>query len=82
MDRYTRTILTIIALLLGVITFQLTQKPVKVSIWDSTPTYGDYRDAREKKDAMDKFRLSLPVVYVYGGSIEIDNGSPRPRRRR
>jgi len=79
MDRYTKTVLTAIAILLGIIAFQLYTSPVQaISLFgDDGPTYGDMRSARSlegaaRQAAVEKVRNSTPLVYVEGGSVSTD----------
>jgi hypothetical protein len=79
MDRYTKTVLTIIALALVTLNLQLLHPaPVQAGLFDGAPTVGDSRRVREieDKEARSKARSALiariPMVYVWGGSVSVD----------
>lgn len=77
MDRYTKVVLTIIAICLLAISFKMLEpKPVHSGIFSAGPTYGDLLDMRELKgDEKQKERMriirSIPMVRIYG-NVDVD----------
>jgi hypothetical protein len=75
MDNYSKTILTIIAVALCAIAFNLFSRD---SSFSTTPTFGDLialreiKDPKQRKEARLKLRKSLPLVRVQGGYVDAD----------
>jgi hypothetical protein len=69
-DFYTRAVLTVIAIALVVIAFQL--------IFQSTPTRGDFLSLRniENQEArvakLKELKMRIPLVWVEGGEINAE----------
>ena len=72
MDRYTKFILTVIAVLLCLLVIRVWEQPVSaVSVTSKKPTVGDFDDVQKIKDAdrreaaKKRLHRSVPVVKVY-----------------
>ena len=63
--KYIKVILTVIAILLGMINF-------KIWTWQPISTRGDFIALREIKDpdARKKFLKNIPIIWVQGGDID------------
>ena len=77
MDKYTKAVLTVVAISLVVIALKLGQpKDARAGVPSSPPTYGEFlalRDIKDealRKDAYMKLMRSIPVVRVQGGQID------------
>ena len=78
MDRYLKTVLTIIAITLTAIAVRLWEpQPAQAAMFESAPTVGDMidvdkiTDATQKNDAALKLMRRIPLVRVHG-SVSID----------
>lgn len=75
MDNYSKAILTIIAVALCAIAFNLFTRDNSFS---TTPTFGDFialreiKDPEQRKEAGLKLIKSLPLVRVQGGHVNAD----------
>ena len=67
-DFYTRAVLTVIAIALTAIAYQL--------IFQTTPTRGDFFDLRKienqeaRSEKLRELRMRIPLVWVEGGEID------------
>ena len=77
MDRYTKFVLTVIAVSLSVIAFKsLRPTDASAGVLSPGPTFGDVvalRDIKDPKahaDAQRRLLLSVPLVRVQGGFVD------------
>ncbi|HCK89922.1 MAG TPA: hypothetical protein DHW54_01980 [Gemmatimonadetes bacterium] len=67
-DRYTKVVLTAIAIALVVIAVKVWQpEPAYAGLFDG-PTLGEYRDSKNKR----QLRRQIPMVHVLGGNISVN----------
>lgn len=78
MDRYSKTVLTMIALSLAFIAVKMWQpQEAHTGVFSGGPTRGDLLDLREIKDSAKRretrVRLlrSIPLVRIEGGHVEV-----------
>ena len=76
MDRYTKFILTIIAVALSVIAIRISEPhDANASVFATGPTFGDLRalqdikDPDERKEAFQRLLRNIPLVWVQGGQV-------------
>jgi len=79
MDKYTKTVLTIIAVSLTLIVVKLWEpREATAGVFSGGPTVGDLmalRDIKEPaklQEAKDRLYRSIPLVRVQGGQISAD----------
>jgi len=78
MDRYTKFILTVIAISLSAIALILFELPqAQAGVFSQGPTRGDFialrgiTDPALRKAARDRLFSSIPLVWVQGGDVDV-----------
>lgn len=78
MDRYTKFVLTVIAVALVVIAFKGEMQPAaQAGVFSQGPTVGevmalrDIKDPAARKSAEEQLRKNVPLIWIQGGNVHV-----------